>query len=427
MSALAFSLGITYWPRRQRSSEGPLGSWAAFDHGALRAELGHIAELGFTTVRFDVRWAELQPTSRINTAALRGLERALDAAHACGLQAVVSTLAGSFGGVLHLPDWALGFRLPGDAVRALRFGPPVLVMPADQPAILTENTYRHEPVRDLYAEPEILANQRLLLHETLGNFATHPAASGWLLGADLGRVQPTHGARSVTDWWHDLVARAQNYGARMVHGALDPTSLERRDRLRPVAAALAGAPILSVPPLPPLDLEPGAYLRRLRLLHALTAGLLQAERGRATPVIIADLGLATTTEGASGRVANAAFGKSGLITLVAEEQQAQLIEQALTELQRAGAGGVWLARYADPPPAQWQIAPADRSWWARSAGIVSHDGREKQAAAAVRSFATRLRNGQLATPSVPVLALDPERYWHNPAEAMRGLVADWER
>lgn len=429
MSEQHFSLGVTYWPRRRRPAEGALCSWGEADLGALRAELEHIADLGLDTVRLELRWAEAIPDTRINTAALRGLERALDYAHDRGLRAVVATMGGALGGALHLPEWAVGYRLPGDALRARRLGPPVLVVPDDQPAILAGDRYRREPARDLYGEPEVLEAQRLLLREAVGNLGGHPAAVAWQLGADLERARRPASARAAAGWWADLAGRARDHGARAVYGVVSPPALGRAESLRPAAIAAAGAHLaVSAAPLPPLLPGRGDGPRAAGFLHALAAGLLRAETEREHRVFVADLGPPTAAGGAAGLVAGELLGRPATVALAEEERQASVVEEALAGLHRAGAGGVWLARYADVPAELWGVAPADRSWWARTAGLVAPGGREKPAAAAVRAFAARLRAGALPEPAgPPALPLDPERYWRDPAAALRELWEDWHR
>lgn len=429
MSEQHFSLGVTYWPRRRARAEGPPCTWAEADQGALRAELEHIAELGFDTVRLVLRWAEAVPDSRVSTAALRGLERALDHAADRGLSAVVATMGGGLGGALHLPAWAVGYRLPGDALRARRLGPPVLVVPDDQPPILAGERYLREPPRDLYGEPEILEAQRLLLREAVGNLGAHPAAAGWELGANLERARRPRSARDAAAWWADLAGRARDHGARAVFGVVSPLGLARADTLRPAAIAAGGARlVVSAAPLPPLRPGRGDGPRAAGFLHALAAGLLRADTGRHEPVVVSGLGAPTAAGVEPGVVEGELFGRPAPIALADEERQAATVEQALASLHGAGAGGAWLARYADVGPELWGVAPADRSWWARTPGLVAPDGREKPVAHAARAFAARLRSGTLPAPAAPpALPIDPERYWRDPAVALRELWEDWHK
>jgi hypothetical protein len=427
MDDQTFSLGVSYWPRRRSAlAEQILCSWSEADPGALRDELAQIAELGFTTVRLELRWAEAMPSTRASAPALLGLEKALDRAHDVGLRAVVATLGGSLAGVLHLPDWAVGYRLPSDTARARRLGPPVLVIPDDQPEILAGERYRREPARDLYEEPEQLEAQRLLLREAVGNLAQHPAAAAWLLGADIDYVRRPSSARALAGWWDDLTGRARGHGARAVVGQVGPMGLVRKGALRPAQIAAHGARVALSAALPrPLAAERPADVAPIRLLHALAAALLKAD-GFDTPVIVTDLGIPTAAQGASGAVEAELLGRPASLTLASEEQQAALVEEALAALHRDGAGGVWLPAFADLHPAQWHLPPADRSWLARTAGLVAPDGREKPAAAAVRAFAGRLRAGALPAPAgPPALPVDPERYWHDPATSFRELLREW--
>lgn len=425
MDEQTFSLGVAYGPRRPRAgAERILGSWSEADHGALRDELAHIAELGFDTVRLELRWAELMPTTRVATAPLHGLERALDRAHDSGLRAAVAVLGGSAGGALHLPAWAVGYRLPADAMRARQLGPPLLTIPDDQPAILAGERYLHEPARDLYRHSDLLEAQRRVLDEAVGNLAQHPAAAAWLIGHDLDRVRRPASAAAAGGWWADLAARARGLAARAALGQVGPHGLGRKDTLRPEQIAAAGGRVaVSMAPPWPLGEAPLGDAGPARFLHALVAALLRADGARG-PVIVTDLGAPTAAAG--GPPARELFGRPATLALASEEQQAALVEEALAALHRDGAGGVWLAAYADTHPGLWGVPPADRSWWARTAGIVTADDREKPAAAAARAFAKRLRAGALPAPAgPPAMPCDPERYWHDPAEALGALWRDW--
>ncbi|KPV53039.1 hypothetical protein SE17_11950 [Kouleothrix aurantiaca] len=75
-----FSIGVTYWPRRA----GFLW-WRAFDRGAVREELAHVAALGCDTVRFCLSWEEFQPSPQRVTGA--------QAAHVVEICEAISTSA----------------------------------------------------------------------------------------------------------------------------------------------------------------------------------------------------------------------------------------------------------------------------------------------------------------------------------------------
>lgn len=425
-----FSLGIGYWPRRRAGAEQILCSWSECDQGALRDELAHIAELGCDTVRLELRWAEVQPgPARLHSAALRGIERALDLAHDRGLRAAVALMGGTLGGALHLPDWAVGLRLPDDPRKLARFGPPVLTVSADQRPILTDVRYRREPARDLYGEPELRAAQGYLLREAAGNLSRHPALAGWVIAPGVERARRAVSAQAAADWWRALADRARSLGAPALYGQIDAAGLLRRDSLRPEAIHAAGGRLLvSAAPLPPLSPRRPWEAAAPLFLHALTAGLLQAEAGGPVPVIVADIGVATAAEGYGGWVEGEAFGRLAPIFLADEEQQAQLVEAALAGLHGAGAAGAWLAAYADPGAGAWGIPPLDRSWLPRSWGIIAADGREKPAAEALRRFAARKRAGALPEPvGPPALPIDPERYWRDPAGEFRALAGEGTR
>ncbi|EFO81671.1 hypothetical protein OSCT_0526 [Oscillochloris trichoides DG-6] len=406
---------MTYWPRPRAAGVAVLNSWGAYDLGAVREDLAHIAGLGCTWVHLDLRWAEVQPgQTRISTAVLHGLERGLEAVHAAGLQAHVGLMAGTLTGMLQMPSWMVGYRNPQEALQARRLPPP--------PLLLADQSYRHEPARDFYTDPDLRTATRYLLRECIGNFASHPAIQVWQLGAGLGRVRRANSHLAAGHWWSDLVEQARSLGAKRICGVLDGSDLMRTDSLRPAQIARSGAEVaLAVAPSPPPHVARPWEIGYPTLLHAVVAALLRAE-GDTTPIRIMDLGLATEVGGQAGWVSSHAYGHETYTFLADQERQAGFLEAALRALWLAGAGGVELAGYADLPASLWGAAPADRALPVRSWGLSSADGREKVAAAVVRRFAHAERGTPNGPPSMPV---DPERYWRDPRAALLAIIADW--
>lgn len=422
-----FTLAIGYWQRqRARAQELPC-SWAAADAGAVRDELVQLAELGFTRVDLTLRWAEAQPgPARLNMPALNGLERALDAAHAAGLQASIDVLGGVFGGALHLPLWAVGYRMPGDLLRARRFGPAIIPAAAELPPILADDRYRHEPAGDLFGDGDLRAAAAYLIREVVGGLAAHPAAAVWQLGLGIARVRRPAAAPELQAWWQDLAALALSQGARSVSGSVDSADLRRSAGLRPEWITAAGAAVgVACTPIPFGRQGRPWATDDVRFLHALTAELLRSETGRTVPVHVTAVGIPTASETQAGWVTTEAFGKPAMVFLADAEQQAAWLETTLAALYQAGAAGVTLAAYADQPVSAWEVPPLDRSWLGRTGGIVGANGREKPAAAVVRAFAAQLRSGALPPPGAPPsLQLDPERYWRDPDSAFMRLAQE---
>ncbi|WP_129630721.1 hypothetical protein [Candidatus Oscillochloris fontis] len=411
----SFTLGMTYWPRPRASGVAVLNSWGEYDAGAVREDLAQIAGLGCDSVHLDLRWAEVQPgQTRISTAVLRGLERGLEAVGAAGLQAHVGLMAGTLAGIMQMPSWAVGYRNPQEALQAQNLPPP--------PPLLVDSRYRHEPARDFYTDPDLRTATRYLLRETIGNFASHPAIQGWQLGAGLGRVRRAHSHVVAGHWWGDLVEQARRLEATRISGVVDGSDLMRTDSLRPSQIARTGADVaISVATFTPPHVARPWEISYPSLLHAVTSALLRTE-GYSTPIRITDLGLATEVDGRAGWVASHAYGEKAPAFLADQERQAGFLEAALRALWLAGAGGVWLAGYADLPASLWGATPADRAIPVRSWGLSSADGREKVAAGVVRRFAHAERGSPNGPPSMPI---DPERYWRDPQAALLTIIADW--
>jgi hypothetical protein len=423
-----FTLAINYWPRQRQGSVQIPCSWTYADVGAVRAELAHIADLGYNRVDFTLRWAEAQPgPQRLQMTALRHLERALDAAADLRLAASIALLEGSFAGALHLPIWAIGYRLSGDLLRARRFGPVALPQTHELPAILTDDRYRQEPVGDLFTNGELHQAQIYLLREVIGGLGQHPAAAQWQLGSGITRVRRPTTSAEVTTWWEMLVSEARRWQARQVLGSVEFGDLVRSAGLRPKSIVQREAHVaVRVSPLPQIGEQATNAVDRVRFVHALVAGLIATETGTAQAVHVRDLGVPTAAEGQTGWVNTDLLGRRDTLFLADYEQQARFVEASLDGLYADGARGVTLLAYADQPAAQWDVPPLDRSWLGRTGGIVDALGREKPAAEVVRRWADRLRVGALSAPQgTPTLPLDPERYWHKPEAGFMHLAADF--
>lgn len=420
-SEATFSLGITYWPRRT----GYAG-WKAFDAGATRDELAHIADLGCDTVRLCLRWEDFQPgPARINSRAMRALEHTLDAAQAQRLRVVAVLFAGVMGGVIQIPAWATGISPGPDLALMARFGVPLTTSVAP---VFFEGDYHETTVRDLYRDRQQRTAQRYLIREVVGYFASHPALRAWQIGYDLDRARDPGSSEEAVDWLADLAEYAREQGATRLLGTTSTHSLARVNSLRPQhSAELCDQVGLHTRPYDPLPVEEPWQVAYVTFLHALTT----TRAGQA--VVVADLGLATSSDNQSGWMRDSRPGSTRRIYLADEEQQAAFVETAVETLHRAGATGVWLAAYADVPETLWQTAPYDRAIQARTLGIVRADGREKPAAATFRSISKRLSQADHTwmplnrkPGTMPTLAVDPERYQDNPAGELRRLFNEWQ-
>lgn len=414
-------IGTTIWPPMPARPQALAASWSRYDHGALREYLQRAREIGLRHVRFDLRWAEVQPSAqRISVAALDGFHRGLDLAQANGLHVVVSLMSATLGPALHLPDWALGVpaqALTNQAVSEI-FATPALT-------ILDNTFYRREPVRDLYTDPDMRAAQRYLLREVIGNFAAHPAIHGWLLATGIERVRPPTDHRDMAAWWADLAERARAHGANRLFGQIDAAALSDPASLRPYDIAMAGGEVVvSVGPWPPLGDGPPARGEAVCFLHAVVAGLLAEEVNdtAAAQVVVADLGWPTAPRPQwRGWQSDEIFAQPAQTFLADEEAVATALQAALPALARAGAAAVWLAGMVDPTEEQWKIPPFDRSWPARTWGLWTADGRPKASWEALRETIGSLP----AQGALPTLPVEPDRFWRDPANELRRLWREY--
>lgn len=415
-------IGITIWPPLPARPQTLAASWSSYDQGALREYLQRARDIGLQQVRFDLRWAEVQPgTQRISVATLDGFHRGLDLAQANGLHVVVSLLSATFGPVLHLPDWTLGMPTQALTVQAMS---ELLTTPTLP--ILDNNFYRREPVRDLYTDPDMRTAQRYLLREVIGNFAAHPAIHGWILGAGVERVRPPVDHRDMAAWWADLADRARAHGANRLFGQVDAAALSNSTSLRPYDIAMAGGSVV-VSAGPWSSLGNGSADRGavVCFLHAVVAGLLAEEVNdtAAGQVAVTDVGWPTAPRPQwRGWQADEIFAQPIQIFLADEEAAATAVQTTIQHLASAGAAATWLISMVDPAEQHWNIPPFDRSWAARTWGLWTADGRPKAGWEALREAIAHLPTQA----SLPTLPIDPDRFWRNPAHELRRLWREYQ-
>jgi hypothetical protein len=408
-----FSLGLTYWPRR-----AGFRMWQAYDRGASREELAHIAALGCDTVRLCLLWEDFQPApERVGTAAMRHLEHALDAAHAAGLRAALALFPVAVGGTLQIPYWANGPDVAGALRRTGRERALVVLRPPGRTTVLTGAGYRPAQSGDLFSEAAAVEAQRFLVREVMGYFGAHPAAWAWQIGEGLERVHRPSSEAAVRSWLAQIAeqARRARPGARLL-GVASARGLGLRAGPRPEDLA-AACDLLGVA-ADPQELPAENQRRHTNypaFLHALVAGL------AARRAIVTSLGMPAGLPGGAGWVEDQSYGQTLRIYAADAGGQAAFVEAALDRLYRAGAAGVWLSAYADHPEDLWRTPPLDRLLRHRFLGVVDAAGREKPAAEALRSFARGPRASGGAQPHPAPPALDAERYWHEPRLQLREL------
>jgi hypothetical protein len=405
------SLGLTYWPRRTGH-----GWWRAFDRGEVREELSHIATLGCNTVRFCLRWEDFQPgAKRVNGAALRALEHALDAAHDAGLGVVAVLFPAAIGGALQVPDWINGANVLDELRSAARLvGPTLVLRPNSGPSLLYDGIYHPNQTSDMFRAAPILDAQRYLIREVVGYFRSHPALTMWQLGEGLERIRKPDSSQAVAEWFAAMgeALREQDPQARLL-GVTSARGLTLSTGPRPedIATSCDLLGVAADPPERPMRRQP-SHTAYVAYMHALTAALARQ------PVIITSVGLPTALNGQAGWINDNAYERSLHIYRTEPEEQAAFVETALDRLQRAGARGVWLASYADYPQPLWRTPPLDRAIRERTLGVVDADGREKPAAAALRAFAARR---PMVVSTAPPIVVDAESYWREPKRSFEEL------
>jgi len=212
---MRFSLGINYWPRRSA-----MHMWQRFDPGEIADDMARLADLGFDSVRFFLRWADFQPEPhRMDRTMLARLERVMELVGAAGLRAMPTLFCGHMSGVNWLPSWTL------DAAR-----------PAGRFRTITEAGESPYGCGDLYSGP-LLQAQRLHAREAGAVLRGNPAVVAWDLGNEFSNVAEPASADDAREWSKRLSDDLQSMSGHPVTGGIHGEDLTRDRNIRPASIA----------------------------------------------------------------------------------------------------------------------------------------------------------------------------------------------
>ncbi|HEU5090489.1 MAG TPA: hypothetical protein VFT99_23705, partial [Roseiflexaceae bacterium] len=262
---------------------------------------------------------------------------------------------------------------------------------------------------------------KYLVDEVVGYFGAHPAIGAWQIGDGLERVRKPASMDAVAAWYTTMADAVRARRSRVsVLGVTSARGIHQFSGPRPEQIAQA-CDMLGISAYPPET--PGDARRHTSWpLFLTTLAMALAER----PVLATSLALPTTADTGGEWRSERVYGRQRSVFYGDQEQQATFLEVALERLYQAGASGAWLAGYADYGPEHWRTPPLDRAPFERPTGLVDAQGAEKQSVRAVQQFAQRIKASE--TRPAPHIdgAIDPERYWHNPAQRFAELWADFD-
>ncbi|GAA1391385.1 hypothetical protein [Luteococcus peritonei] len=170
-------VGVNYTPRR-----GWFHSWLDLDEREVAADFKTLAALGLDHVRIFPLWPLLQPSrTMVNQRAVDDVVRVVQLAQDNGLQVSVDVLNGHLSSFDFVPSWVTSW---------------------------------HQ--RNLFADPEVVQAQALLVGELAGALSHEPGATGVCLGNEFAQfAAPRHpqqsriSERQAADWLRTLLAAAR--------------------------------------------------------------------------------------------------------------------------------------------------------------------------------------------------------------------------
>lgn len=399
MSNTAFLSGVTYTPRTQTHT-----GWAQADIGLMREQFNQLAELGISHVVLQPSWFRLQPhATRIAAPTMRLLEQCLDLAHAHKLTAIVSLLAIDVGGALALPEW----HNHADVVGWLQ-GRTTRPISTSGTAAIIDGRWHTLRAADLFRTPDWVNAQQLLVQTVMGYFASHPAATDWILGAGWSRVPGTTTRVDAHHWWRQLCETARDVAPRArLMSVIDAPALTAQHALGIDTLTTQCDTLIVTAAMPELTMR---QQRRLSTPAAFSHELVHALSHK--PVIVAlSPVLASTTQSQWRTVP---WHQQSLdVPCVAGDDAGLYVEHILTRLHTAGAHGI-LFPHVLPQSQHHDDTPI--SWLSQQLSFVDAHGQLSSAGIACRHWHQPAHLVHTATSSI-----DPERYWYRPVHEFRRL------
>lgn len=385
---MSFELGINYWPRRSA-----MYMWQELDLGEVRADMMHMADLGFDVVRVFALTKDFIPApSTVDAKMVSRLVEVVRAASDAGLTVVPTLIVLNMSGRIWWPTWMLD-----------RQGRP----------------------GDLFSDPEILRSQALFAETCARALANDAAIRGFDLANEIDDAQRPSSREAGNRWASTLAStiRISAPGTPVRIGAHLP-SLTTQNNMR--VDDLATSTDEDVMHAYPLYSEFARSFLDPELVPfscALTAGLSGAGRRS----LMQEFGLCTAPSGSEGRTITDDFlGQPRTQYLASEDEQASYYEAVLERLLGSGAGGAYAWCYGDYDPRLFDRPPFASAVRERTFGLVRADGSEKPAADVFRRFSERRIEGTLVQSAVArVLDVTADEYYGSPAKHFGRLYEKW--
>jgi endo-1,4-beta-mannosidase len=375
---MRFSLGINYWPRRSA-----MHMWQRFDPGEIAEDMARLADLGFDSVRFFLRWADFQPEAhRMERTMLARLERVMELIAAAGLRAMPTLFTGHMSGVNWLPSWTLDRTRENGRFRTI-----------------TEHGESPYGIGDIYTGA-LLQAQRLHVREVGAALRGHPSVLAWDLGNEFSNICEPRSAADAREWSRVLTDDLQSYSGHPVTGGIHGEDLTRDRNIRPSSiaepwafATMHGYSVYSDFARSRTDPDVVPFLA------ALTASL------SGKPVLFSEFGNPTCPTGKRSPYDRVPLPDEPPLPIISiddpvyanyacldEREMAHYARDVLERLHAQGRLGAYWWCFADYADALATTPPFDRAPHELTFGIVRSDGSSKPVARALSVFAREARS-----------------------------------
>jgi len=205
--------GINYWPAAKA-----MYWWQNFDLTEVEQDFARLSACSFKIVRIFLTWEDFQPHPDVVSAtALHNLLLTADCAARCSLSLVPTFFCGHMSGINWLPYW----MLKTDDNTSRRF------------PVFSGNAIRNAPVKNFYADSELILAQVEQISRIGRMLKGHPAIHSYDLGNEASNIALPHNREQACNWLGTMVETIKSIDSIPVTLGMHAEDLEEDRHLWP--------------------------------------------------------------------------------------------------------------------------------------------------------------------------------------------------